>query len=187
MSEVLVQFDKPVVGSDRLVYRAQACGAAMPDGLWEGWVEFLPVAAGRPVRSPRETTQPNLDDAVYWATGLTHTYLEGALERALRKRVAKAAAGAAKPIFDTPAPDDVRTEGGGGVDPILDPFSVYERGEVALRRKLGALAAMHLINIIEGYNLSDDPVTSLRSLPEEALVDIIVAGVRAQLSAHERA
>ena len=36
-----------------------------------------------PVQSPRETTQPNLTDLNYWATGLTPVYLEGALARAL--------------------------------------------------------------------------------------------------------
>jgi hypothetical protein len=59
----------------------------MPDGLWEGWIEFIPTDGGAPLRSRRETTQPNRDDAVYWATGLTPVYLEGALERALRPAV----------------------------------------------------------------------------------------------------
>ena len=58
----------------------------MPDGLWHGWLEFEPVDGCNvpALQSPRETTQPNRTDAVYWATGLTAVYLEGALERAIR-------------------------------------------------------------------------------------------------------
>jgi len=67
-------------------FHARACGVAMDDGLWHGWLEFEPLeGGGAPVlRSPRETTQPNRTDAVYWATGLSAVYLEGALERAIR-------------------------------------------------------------------------------------------------------
>src|SRR5918993_4582932 len=83
MAEVLTQFADPVAGPDGHAYRAQACGGPMPDGVWEGWIEFAPVGGGTPLRSPRETTQPNRKDAVYWATGLTAIYLEGALDRAL--------------------------------------------------------------------------------------------------------
>ena len=35
----------------------------------------LPCAGGQPLRSPRETTQPKLSDAPYWATGQTAIYL----------------------------------------------------------------------------------------------------------------
>ena len=42
---------------------------------------------GETLRSFRETTQPNLTDLRYWATGLTPVYLEGALERILPKAV----------------------------------------------------------------------------------------------------
>src|SRR6266566_2120463 len=87
MPEVLAQFSEPVLSKDRTSYRAQACGALASDGLWEGWIEFVPVAGGTAVRSPRETTQPNRVDALYWATGLTATYLEGALERALYRPI----------------------------------------------------------------------------------------------------
>ena len=44
-------------------------------------IEFVPVHGGTPLRSSRETTQPNKADAEYWASGLTMVYLEGALER----------------------------------------------------------------------------------------------------------
>ena len=83
MPEVLATFHQPVLGSNSLSYSAQACGGDMGNGMWEGWIEFMPVEGGPPIRSQRETTQPNRADAIYWAGGLGATYLEGALERAL--------------------------------------------------------------------------------------------------------
>jgi hypothetical protein len=106
MSEVLVQFAEAVTGRDGRVYRAQACGAPTNQGLWQGWIEFIPVTAGgTPLRSPRETTQPNRADAIYWATGLRLTYLEGALDRAQRGPIVKTIVPEAQPLFEAPAPD----------------------------------------------------------------------------------
>jgi hypothetical protein len=86
MSQLLVEFSEPVHSDDGHLFRAQARGAATTDGLWEGWIEFIPLVGGVPLRSPRETTQPNKVDTEYWASGLTPTYLEGALDRARGKR-----------------------------------------------------------------------------------------------------
>lgn len=84
MTETLVRFDEPVPGSDGLLYHAQAMTRQRDDGLWEGCLEFVPVKGdGAPVRSGRETTQPNRDCVMYWAQGLTRVYLMGALERSL--------------------------------------------------------------------------------------------------------
>jgi hypothetical protein len=89
MSAVLLQFAEPVISPDRTPYRAEVYGAVMSDGLWEGWIEFIPIAGGARLRSPRETTQPNRVDTLYWASGLTPTYLEGALDRAAREHTVK--------------------------------------------------------------------------------------------------
>ncbi len=88
MAEVFMEFQAPIIGSDGMVYRARACGREAPGGTagWEGWIEFFPVDGGPPLRSRRETTQPNRADTEYWATGLTPVYLEGALERTLKPR-----------------------------------------------------------------------------------------------------
>src|SRR5215203_5019760 len=64
-------------------YRARVYGQAMEDGMWGGWIVFFPVGGGRVIATDRETTQSNLDQLAYWASGLTHTYLHGALDRAL--------------------------------------------------------------------------------------------------------
>ena len=83
MPEVLLQFSTPVAGPDGRLYEARAIGAETADGLWNGWIEFSAGDGGELVATDRETTQPNRTDTVYWATGLTHIYLEGALIRAL--------------------------------------------------------------------------------------------------------
>src|SRR5512140_1207543 len=82
MAEVLVRFTENVRGADGARYAAQAGGGVADDGLWEGWIEFVGLG-GRLLRTPRETEQPNRDALVYWAEGLSATYLEGALRRAI--------------------------------------------------------------------------------------------------------
>jgi hypothetical protein len=178
MAEVLARFNGPVTDQEQRKYRAQACGAPMPDGLWEGWIEFIPIDGGPAVRSPRETTQPNGRDAAYWASGLTPIYLEGSLERALNPTVRRVAA-PAEALFDGPAPASVvvSTPRPAYGDAVLDPFSVYEKGEVLLRKELGALSPWHLVNIIRAFRLSPEPVDVLNHMPGAALVDIIVEGV----------
>jgi len=182
MAEVLAQFADPVVGSDGRAYHAHAVGTLMDDGLWEGWIEFVPLDRGPAIRSARETTQPNYTDAVYWATGLTGVYLEGALRRALNPVVHHVAA-PAKPIFDRPAPDMKTTVEVPAAtrDAVLDPFSVYEKGEMLLRKELSALSAWHLVNIIEAYALSAEPHAVLNRLPASSLAEIIDGGVRESL------
>ena len=86
MPETLVKFDEPISDSRNEKYFAQAIGRQRgEDGLWEGGLEFIPVAEnGERILSGRETTQPSRETLLYWAEGLTRVYLMGALERALR-------------------------------------------------------------------------------------------------------
>ena len=167
MAEVLAEFADPVA-YEGVAYRAQACAAQFAH-LWEGWIEFIPLDGGPAIRSARETTQPNFVDAQYWATGLTHVYLEGALKRAVNPVVRKVVT-PPHAVFDGPAPDAV-----------LNPFSVYAKGEAMLRNELGAISAWHLVNIISAYELSDEPITTLNVLSSSALIEIIVDGVRAEM------
>jgi hypothetical protein len=183
MAEVLAEFADSIAGDDAVLYRAQAAGAATADGMWEGWIEFIPIAGGAAVRTPRETTQPNHGAAAYWATGLTTVYLEGALDRALKPSLRRAAS-VPKPAFDEPAPDMIEGVDAPaqlevpGPDPVLDPFAVYKRGEIGLRRQLAALAAWHLVNIIVAYDLTDEPTSALAKRSASSLVELIVAAVR---------
>ena len=179
MAETLLQFETPVKGPDGALYEARACGDAMPGGGWQGWIEFVPFAGGRPLRSQRETTQPNRVDTQYWASGLTPVYLEGALRRALTPPIAVVATRTRPSIFDAPAPSGGAVEV--PVSSVLNPFSVYEKGEKLLRVQLSALAEWHLVNIALEYRLTDENVQSLNRLPKPALIETITRAVRERL------
>jgi hypothetical protein len=174
MAEVFVTFPEMVVDAGG-EFSAQACGTEAPDGLWQGWIEFTPAAGGPTVRTGRETTQPNRQDLMYWATGLTAVYLEGALHRALTPKAIPPPPAEPVPVFGGPAPDR-RTDPPG--TSVLNPFSVYRKGEALLRRQLAALSDWHLINIVRDHALSDQPPSSLAAMTNPELVELIVAAVQ---------
>jgi hypothetical protein len=175
VAEVFVEFPGVLI-DDNVRYRAHACGAETPGGMWQGWLEFLPLDGGPPIRSGRETTQPNRTDAVYWATGLTPVYLEGALRRALTPLILRNAT-PSQPAFEEPAETLYTSDPVGSRPAVLNPFSVYEKGEALLRQQLAALSAWHLVNIIEAYRLSNEPSALLSRLPGNVLIERIVSGV----------
>ena len=181
MAEVLVEFGEAVTAEDGRNYTARAVGAEMTDGKWQGWLEFVPLGDGEPVRSSRETTQPNRTDTEYWATGLTYIYLEGALRRALTRPVRPLPKPVNPPLFDRPAEAFTVSE---TTESVLDPFSVYRKGEALLRRQLSALAGWHLVNIIRRYELSDEDPARLSAREPAELVEMIVAAVRTGGTVH---
>ncbi|AKF10199.1 hypothetical protein [Sandaracinus amylolyticus] len=77
------RFDAIVRAHDRAPYLAFACAGPRPDDdLWDAWLVFVPLEDGATIATDRETTQPSLDAVDYWVGGLSHVYLEGALDRA---------------------------------------------------------------------------------------------------------
>jgi hypothetical protein len=177
MAETLVLFRNHRISRDGIVYEARACGGELSNGRWQGWIEFVPLDDGLPLRTPRETTQPNRVDLEYWATGLTPVYLEGALGRALDAPRVVDDTPLAPPVFEAPAPAVVTTSGV-KASAVLNPFSVYEKGEAILRSQLKALSAWHLVNIIRDYELSGSDPAALNHAPAGALVDLIVSSVK---------
>lgn len=180
MAEVLATFDTPIAGPDGTVYRAQACGGPMDDGTsrWQGWIEFLPEGGGTPLRSRRETTQPNRTDTAYWASGLSPVYLSGTLDRTLKPAAPpRTAAPAADAEFEGPAgsgPVPVDSE----PPSVMNPFAVYRKGEAHLRSQLGALSAWHLANIARAHDLTDVDSGALARADQADLIELIVAAVR---------
>ena len=157
MAQTLIRFDTPVTYRDGRQYRVQACGRERENGQWEAWLEFEDVDTGEILRSQRETTQPNQKDAAYWATGLTPVYLEGALDRILHPPKGRVPEPVPPPHFDGPAP---RRRAKASVtpnrEPILDPFSVYEKNPDLLAQELTALRGWHLRQIIRDFDLVDE-------------------------------
>jgi hypothetical protein len=81
MAQVIAAFDTPVADHAGRVYLPRVWGERRADGRWEGWIEFQDTTTSHVLTTDRETTQPNLHDLQYWASGLTEVYLEGALDR----------------------------------------------------------------------------------------------------------
>jgi hypothetical protein len=176
MAEIIVTYGYLLSVADGRAYTARACGRRRDDGLWEGWLEFVPSDGSPVLRSARETTQPNLTDLEYWATGLTAVYLDGALQRTLTPAPAPPRA---KRPHDAPTlATENRTP---TVTAILDPFAAYANGETLLRRQLGALAARHLRNIVRVYALAPD--LDIEDVDEPELIELIVASVRGRRAA----
>jgi hypothetical protein len=182
MAEVLTEFRTIVVSNDGRTFIPRACGAPLDGNVWQGWIEFVANDNGHVVRTPRETTQPNRTDLVYWASGLTPVYLEGALDRALNPRI-EVRDTIAPPTFDGPAPSAVTITGppvSASTESVLDPFSVYQKGERLLRQQLAAMSPWHLVNIIRAHDLSRADAATLSAMSAPALIDLIVTVVRSQ-------
>jgi len=178
MAEVLVEFDAVFRSPDGQRYAPKACARVAEDGLWEGWLEFSDLDTGEVIRSGRETTQPSRADTMYWATGLTRVYLEGALARALVPvRRAESAHVDIEPAFDRPAPPFAPIEVV-GPRAVLDPFEVYAQGERVLRQELSALDLDHLHAIVRAYALGGG-VAGYSPVPA-VVVEYIVAEIRSR-------
>jgi hypothetical protein len=173
MAEVLVRYIGKVRGNDGTLWVPQACGGVAKDGLWEGWIEF--VSDERAIRTARETEQPNRDDLMYWAQGLTGTYLEGALARATTTRKVIPREPRVASQFDSPAhPPSRRSFRPNRA--ILDPFSTFAQGEDLLRGQLNALSHDNLVAIVDDYAL---PIRGVSDMRSRSLVEAIVQTVKA--------
>jgi hypothetical protein len=93
--QIFLEFENTVEDDKGLSHGAVVLGKEREDGRWIGRIRFTPLDGSPVLETDRETTQPNRDDLAYWATGLTYTYLEGALARA--RRLSEKAAAAATP------------------------------------------------------------------------------------------
>jgi hypothetical protein len=109
--------------------------------------------------------------------GLTPAYPKGTLHQALTPLPPRAHPPKSQPAYDGPAPYFAEPDLPVARDGILNPFSVYQKGERRLRSQLSALSAWHLASIAEAYELVDQGVDpTLFSQPE--LVELIVSTVK---------
>lgn len=178
MAEVLVQFQEPLSGPGSTRYIARVCGRPAPDGGWEGWIEFVPDDGSTVLRSQRETRQSDRDALLYWATGLTQIYLEGSLARTLDPVRPPRSVVLPEPAYNGPAPDPWAAPPPPPTQAVLDPFSVYLKGEDLLRQELNALSEWHLRNILRAYALLDAETPELQHLSRVELAERIIVAVR---------
>jgi hypothetical protein len=181
MAEVLLSISTPVHDDEGHAYIARVCGRQEEDGRWEGWIEFVPGDGGPVLRTARETKQPKRSAVEYWATGLSSTYLEGALQRALHPEPPdmRSPRAAELPSYDGPAKTAAAPQAEAPYPhAILDPFSVYAQGEAVLRQQLGALATDHLRTVVRAHDLVRPDEVDLHGMQHATLVDLIVSAVR---------
>ncbi|HYU25699.1 MAG TPA: hypothetical protein VEO74_10880 [Thermoanaerobaculia bacterium] len=84
MEQLLQQFEKPITDRGEASYTVYLYGRSRPADTWQGWLVFERASDGKRFATDVETTQSNAEAILYWATGLTDAYFDGALERATR-------------------------------------------------------------------------------------------------------
>lgn len=181
MAEVLVLYDARVHDPSG-TYSVRSVGRHAADGMWEGWLEFVPADGGPVLVSGVETRQPEREHLVYWATGLTPVYLEGALQRA-RDPITVSVRVLPTPFSNAPAPREVEVARPAAVrpEPVLDPFEIGGRSLDVLRQELTALNRPRLLNIIDAFNLNPAG-EDVHWMTDAQLVHFIVVAVDAQMA-----
>jgi hypothetical protein len=183
MAEVLVSFETPV-SDETGTYHARAIGRRAEDGMWEGWLEFDSLDSDESALiGPVESRQPEHGHLVYWATGLTPVYLEGALRRARNPIIVRARA-VEEPASDAPAPRAVVIPAPPRVvhrEAVLDPFEVARlSGLDILEQELHALNRPRLINIIAEFDLNPGG-EDIDWMTDAQLVRFVVVAVETQM------
>jgi len=179
MAEVLASFTMPVTDEFGSYY-PRVVGRAASDHMWEGWIEFIPVEGGSDVLvTPVESRQPERQHLVYWATGLSQVYMEGALRRARNPGTVRVPV-IDEPISDKPAARRVVVERViPKPEPVLDPFEIGGRNIDILRQELTALNRPRLLNIITAFDLAGE--IDVTRMTDAELVGTIVGAVDARL------
>jgi hypothetical protein len=165
----------------------RAVGRHSDDGLWEGWLEFIPIGkTGAVVVSGVESRQPEKEHLEYWASGLTPVFLEGALDRAKRPVTVRVRT-LEQPYSTAPEPRSVTVARvmPPGPEPVLDPFEIGGRSPDLLRQELGALNRPRLLNIIAAFDLNPAG-EDVSWMSDHQLAHFIVVAVEAQLTHRTR-
>jgi len=180
MAELLMAYGQPVQ-DDSGSYHARAVGHRARDGMWEGWLEFVSLATGEVLVSRIESRQPEREHLVYWSTGLSEVYLEGALDRARHPLTVRVRAAETPASTGPAAPEVVISHPYAyGPEPVLDPFEIGGKNLDILRQELTALDRPRLLNLIAAYDLNPAH-ESIDWLTDAQLVHFIVVAVDTQL------
>ena len=166
MSEIITDLDTTVASTDGHEYYVQVAGEQLASGVWEAWLEFVPLDDDLEVLSTQaETTQPTRDDVVSWSAALTGTYLQGAFGRALRNTARLVVRDFTTEVAAISAP--------------FNPFDVLPLGKAELRARLRVLTRSELLGMIQSYDLNPAEKSLIR-LTDSQLVTFIVTAVEVQ-------
>jgi hypothetical protein len=166
VSEINADLTKTVISPNGHEYRVRMAGEQLPDGIWEAWLEFIPIDDSLDVLLTRtETTQPSQADVVRWSDTLTDVYIQGAFTRAV------SASNGRRILVSDP------TMAAG--EAALDPFEVLRRGRAALRARLRVRSRSELLAIIARCDLN--PANKdLSQLSDVQLVTFIITAAEVQ-------
>jgi hypothetical protein len=168
MPEIIADLETTVVSPQHVEYYVQVVGEQMSSGIWEAWLEFVPLDDTLTVLITKtETTQSTREDVVRWSETLTATDVQGAFAGAVQPRGGR-----------TLVRRYVTT-----ATAVLAPFDPFERlpllGKAALRARLRTLSRPELLAIIRKYDLNPAR-TSLTRLSDSQLATFIVTAVEVQ-------
>jgi hypothetical protein len=85
MDRLLQTFEVPFADANGDLYDVFLHGRNREHDTWQGWLAFTRRRDGRIFTTDVETTQPSSESVLYWATGLTSAYFDGAFDRARRR------------------------------------------------------------------------------------------------------
>ena len=168
MPEIIADLETTVVSPQRIEYYVQVVGEQLSSGMWESWLEFVPLDDTLNVLITKTaTTQSTREDVVHWSETLTMTYLQGAFDRAVQPRGGRTLVRR----YVTTATD------------VLAPFDPFELlpllGKAALRARLRPLSRPELLAMIRKYDLNPAR-KSLTRLSDSQLATFIVTAVEVQ-------
>ena len=157
MERLLQTFETPFRDTDGDTYDVQVYGRSRPGDTWEGWLVFTRQRDGVRYITQTETTQPSSEAVLYWATGLSTTYFDGAFVRARGPAPIVSISGPVPPLRDVTA--DERT--------YLRRLNELEQRVLTLFRHAGAtrLATQGIFNVLP--NAHADVVRALEHLEKE--------------------
>jgi hypothetical protein len=81
-AELIAELTERFIAADGTPYLVRVWAGPGMTGTWVGWLEFAALDGSELRSTGQETTQPDRDKVLYWATGLTPAYFEGAFSRA---------------------------------------------------------------------------------------------------------
>ena len=166
MAELIADLETTVVSPQTGEYYVQVVAEQLPSGLWEAWLEFVPLADDEAVlMTDTETTQSSREDLVSWAATVTPVYLEGAFARAELVSGQRSL---------------TRTYDATVGEIPFDPFEMLQLvGKEGMRVRLRALTRAELLAVIGEYGLNP-AAKSLVRLSDSQLVTFIVTAVEVQ-------